>query len=115
MKIDHNEVLNRWAAGQDLTTIAAAVGTLYDASVSAIISNARLDGDPRAKRRGVSGLRAKHTAILTSIKRRKALAQKPVSIDQIRSAVAAYEGPITQLPPGTHAGHRPRCLEDIGL
>jgi hypothetical protein len=43
-------------------------------------------------------------------RRRRCARAGPMTPDEMRDAIAAYEGPVTRLPPGTHMGWRPRWV-----
>lgn len=116
--IDHELVLNRWAAGDDIEAVRRAAGTLNTDSVLGLISEARRAGDPRAARRpkrGGSSVRDAMAVSVGKLIRRRKLGKLPVNPIQIMQAVAAYSGPVTVCKPGFHAGHSPKCLHEIGL
>ena len=118
--IDHDDVLARWARGEDTFMIAMAVGAETANTINGIVARARMEGDPRAKRRrGLfmqgrpsDALRMKLGAAVRLHHRRMRGRRKPATDADLARAIEAYAGPVTQCPPGAHAGWRPAWMRN---
>lgn len=107
--IDHDVVLDMWAAGEPTEMIRRVVGTMYVSTIADIVIKARKRGDKRAVRRprGNDAMRNAMTAAAERRARHRKAAKFKVAPDDLDRAIAEYTGPITKLPPAIHAGWRP--------
>jgi len=112
VKVNRDEILNRWQRGEDTGLIAAALNFIDPQQVYNVVSHARRDGDPRAVYRDAS-IYAARTAALKVHRRWRAGLRKPVDPHSLDAAVQKYSGPVKECPLGFHSGYRPKVLKDI--